>query len=131
MLQASHAVWNSLAPSDWLEAFAAHPRIGGLKSDGGEGKFGTWSKGEQSGVAEASEGTKEELARLNEEYFEKHGFVFLICATGKNAEEMRDRLRERVGNETKVEVEEAGREQIKITDIRLRKALVEAGGEQS
>lgn len=127
LFEASHAVWNSLSKSDWLEAFAAHPRIGGVNKAGGDAdKFATWSRGEQAGVADASERAKVELARMNDEYFEKHRFVFLICATGKSAEKMRDRLKERLENETEKEVEEAAKEQIKITDIRLRKVLDEA-----
>lgn len=71
---------------------------------------------------------RRELAELNERYFEKHGFVFLICATGKSAGEMRDQLVRRVGNSTDQEVVEAAQEQRKITRIRLQKALRELGG---
>ena len=58
---------------------------------------------------------------------ERHGFIFIVCATGKGAAEMLDILRSRVGNATADEVATAAGEQRKITAIRVTKWLAELG----
>src|SRR5471030_1628453 len=70
---AGDAVWASLAPADWLEAFAAHPRIGETRVVGGAGGSGEsgasdWSQQEQAGVAAAAEATRRRLADANRLY---------------------------------------------------------------
>ncbi len=116
MTAVSERLWQQLDDEDYLEAFAAHPRIGAKKSAG-------WSANEQAGVASAEERTKSELAELNDAYYEKHGFIFIICATGKSAEEMLDALRERLANDREPEIATAAAEQSKITRLRLAKLL--------
>src|SRR5262249_14276089 len=75
------AVWDSLGPDDWLEAFAAHPRIG----DRVEGS--SPSAREQAGVAGAGDGVLAALADGNREYERRFGHVFLISASGRAADE--------------------------------------------
>ena len=71
----------ALSEKDWLEAFAAHPRIGEKKSDARG-----WSAQEQSRVAEAQPRRRSTaLAEANRAYEAKHGFVYLVCATGQVA----------------------------------------------
>ena len=113
---------DSLSNDDWLEAFAGHPRIGGRQAEKETGDTAAkWSAGEQAGMTSASESTKDRLARLNDEYFEKHGFIFIICATGRSAEEMSNALTQRLSNDTNAEITNAAAEQRKITAIRLNK----------
>lgn len=121
----SKQVWFALNRGDWLEAFAAHPRIGGLKKDKDDDRFKKWSESEQAGVSSADNGLLSELAKLNDDYYQKHGFVFLICASGKSALEMTEKLRERITKDTDTEIDNAAHEQVQITEIRLRKALGE------
>lgn len=64
----------------------------------------SWEGQEQSGANSADEATLQGLQILNEEYLERHGFIFLICATGKSAKEMLDALRLRLQNDTATEV---------------------------
>lgn len=130
LFRASASAWNRLPRSAWLEAFAAHPRIGGLTRQPVQGKFAAWSSGEQAGVADAAQAVRAELAELNESYFAKHAFVFLICATGKSAEEMRDHIKVRLCNDTDCEVAVAAAEQMKITQLRLQKVLAELCNER-
>ena len=66
---------------------------------------------------------REEMARLNDEYWERFGFIFIICATGKSPDEMRDALRRRVTQSRETEIATAAGEQRLITEIRLRKLL--------
>jgi 2-oxo-4-hydroxy-4-carboxy-5-ureidoimidazoline decarboxylase len=118
------AVWNDqqiVQADDWLEAFAAHPKIGETKA--GKTQFNEWSAGEQAGMTSADERLKQELAEANREYFEKFGFIFIVCASGKSGEEMLALCRERLANDREAEFTIAAAEQQKITEIRLKKLL--------
>ena len=124
VMRIAAAVWNDqqiLQTGDWLEAFAAHPKIGETKA--AETQFGQWSTGEQVGMNSADESLKQELAAANRAYHEKFGFIFIVCATGKTADEMLELCRARLRNDRDTEIAIAAREQEKITEIRLRKLL--------
>jgi OHCU decarboxylase len=110
-------VWWRLAPADWLEAFSKHPKIGE------KGKVSQWSSEEQSGMNSAASNTAKRLALLNQTYFEKFGWIFIVCATGKSAEEMLSLLEARLPNKRDDELRIAAAEQNKITLLRLRKLL--------
>lgn len=117
MLQsAAEQEWWKLEPRDWMEAFSQHPRIGERKASG-------WASQEQSGARDATEGTLDELERLNRAYEQKFGHVFLIFATGRSAEEMLAALRTRLLNNADAELKNAAGEQAKITRLRLEKLL--------
>lgn len=116
--------WLSISEHDWLEAFSHHPRIG----DGAalEKRFAStaeWASGEQSGTRNASRAVLDRLKQMNREYEKRFPHVFLICATGKSAEEMLANLESRLGNDPKRELTVASGEQMKITRIRLEKLL--------
>jgi allantoicase len=112
-------VWASLGPDDWLEAFAAHPRIGDrLAAAPGAS---AWSTQEQAGVAGADPAVLAELVEGNRAYEERFGHVFLVCATGQSAAAMLAALRERLGNDRASELRVAAEEQRKITRLRLEK----------
>ncbi len=117
-------IWNNLSEADWKEAFSHHPKIGDVESL--RTKFSSTAslaEGEQAGVAHAPDDTLRELARLNEEYEKRFGYIFIVCATGKSAVEMLDILRERSRNNMEDELQIAAEEQRKITNIRLQKLL--------
>ena len=61
----------------------------------------------------------------------KHGFIFIICATGLSADTMLEALQKRLPNDTVSELENAAAEQIKITLLRLTKGLSEPTQEAS
>ena len=127
LIDVAAAAWNDqqiLQTDDWLEAFAAHPRIGETKAAAKQpAQSAEWSAGEQAGVSSADDVLKQELADANKAYYEKFGFIFIVCATGKSAAEMLDICRERLANDRETEIANAAREQQKITEIRLRKLL--------
>lgn len=109
---------------DNLEAFSHHPMIGDVKSL--KEKFATtrdWAGDEQAGVDTAEEKIIIELARLNEAYYAKFGFIFIVCATGKSAKEMLQLLKARIDHTIKEEISVAKGEQHKITLIRLNKLM--------
>lgn len=121
---AADAADGSLSRADWLEAFSHHPRIGDVESL--RSRFAStaaWAAGEQSGTSVASEETLQALATGNDAYFEKFGFIFIVCATGKSADEMLTLLRARLPNAPEDELVVAAAEQAKITRLRLEKLL--------
>lgn len=123
-LAKAHDTWWSLDPSDWLEAFRSHPKIGEKKAaDKVSAQSQQWSGQEQSGVANASQDTVASLAALNEDYEQKFGYIFIICATGKTSAEMLSALRERLQHDPESELPIAAAEQGKITELRLKKLL--------
>jgi allantoicase len=124
LYEAADDVWRALRPEDWLEAFRCHPKIGEREAKTPqEGAAKAWSGEEQAGVRGAAEETLAALAEANRRYEATFGFVFLICATGKSADEMLARARERLQNEPSAELAVAAEEQRQITRIRLGKLL--------
>jgi OHCU decarboxylase len=122
LAEKAEEIWNGLAAEDWLEAFAAHPKIGSKKSAPSQKERAAgWSKYEQSGSAAASETVLSELEEANRLYERRFGYIFIVCATGKSADEMLGRARERLKNMPDSELVIAGSEQNKITRIRLEK----------
>ena len=116
LCKAAEQTASQLSTDDWLEAFAAHPKIGDRSGS-------NWSKQEQSRAGTASEAARAELSRLNQQYVDQFGFIFIICATGKSAGEILASLRQRLGHSREAEIEQAAAEQRLITKIRLRKLL--------
>jgi 2-oxo-4-hydroxy-4-carboxy-5-ureidoimidazoline decarboxylase len=120
LLSAARIEWFGLSESDWLEAFSHHPRIGDRAAlDGRFPKTHELSSKEQAGVGAAHDETLAALADGNAAYFEKFGFIFIVCATGKSAEEMLSLLRERLPHDRATELRVAAEEQAKITALRL------------
>ncbi|MBM4281610.1 MAG: allantoicase [Deltaproteobacteria bacterium] len=120
---AEAAFWR-LDEAALLEAFAAHPRIGAQQAAPSQNaQSAAWSHGEQAGAQGAASSTTAQLAALNQRYAERFGFIYIVFASGKSAEQMLALLEERVGNDRSTELEGAAREQLKITRLRLEKWL--------
>lgn len=141
LLTAARTVWFELEPADWLEAFAAHPRIGERQEttatlgndrersrtigNGGElGAHGVdtsdLSAREQGQVADADAAVRAAIARGNREYEAKFGYIFIICASGRPAESILTALRERLQHSAVDELPIAAAEQARITALRLQ-----------
>jgi allantoinase len=119
---AADEVWFGLDRADWTEAFAAHPRIGDIKSL--RKKFAStadWASREQAGVVAAHEDMLRALAECNQIYETRFGHIFIVCATGKTATEMLALLSIRLRNDPDTELRVAAAEQAKITRLRLEK----------
>lgn len=114
---ASDAAMAELTAADLDEAMAGHPPIGRPKPGD------PTSAREQRGMAGASDALKAEMLELNLAYQEKFGHVFLICATGRTGEQMRDAVRERIGNTPEREREIVRTELGKINRIRLARLV--------
>ena len=124
LTDAAEDVWRALAPQDWLQAFEAHPRIGASLSAHGS-RAAAWSADEQAGATAAGTGEKRQLEQLNDEYEQRFGHRFIVCASGLTAEEMLSRLRTRMTSSPADELATAAAEQAKITELRLHKLLAE------
>ena len=130
--EAVDRVWGAMQEADWLEAFACHPRIGERKGIGERNvsahagaRSAAWSRAEQSQTNAASENVLAEIAAGNQKYEERFGFTYIVCATGKSAEEMLAILNRRLGSTREIELREAAEQQRQIMQIRLGKWLIE------
>jgi 2-oxo-4-hydroxy-4-carboxy-5-ureidoimidazoline decarboxylase len=119
LLAAADAAMTGLTAADLAEAMAGHPPIG--RPEPGDAT----SAREQSGVRD---GQREELLELDLAYQERHGHVFLVCATGRSGDEMLAALKERIGNDADTEREIVRAELGKINRIRLAR-FVDGGTE--
>ena len=119
LFSASDTATAALDAQDLAEAMAGHPPIGRPKPGD------PTSAREQRGMAGASEELKAEMLELNLAYQERFGHVFLICATGRTGEQMRDAVRERIGNAPEREREIVRTELGKINRIRLARIVEE------
>lgn len=108
--------WAACSREDWLEAFAAHPRIGERPRE-------AWAQHEQAQASLAGPEAEAALIAGNREYEAKFGYIFIVCALGKSAEEMLAVLERRLHNNPDVEIQVAVEEQRQITRLRLRTLL--------
>ena len=122
LLEIAEEQWYACHEADWREAFTHHPKIGDI--DTLKEKFAAtaqWAAGEQEEVKQASEQTLQQLAEGNQAYEQRFGYIFIVCATGKSADEMLQLLNQRLYNNPEVEIQIAMEEQLKITKLRLEK----------
>ncbi|MGH9399654.1 MAG: 2-oxo-4-hydroxy-4-carboxy-5-ureidoimidazoline decarboxylase [Thermoanaerobaculia bacterium] len=109
-------VWKGLFPADWLEAFRAHPRIGDTGAQGA-------AAAEQAGTKAAAPEVLAALVEANRAYEKRFGHIYIVCASGKSAEEMLDLCRRRLDNDASTELTVAAEEQRKITRLRMERLL--------
>ena len=122
LLEIAEEQWYACSKQDWQEAFTHHPKIGDFSTLREKFKdTADWAEGEQASVKKATEATLWELAEDNKAYEEKFGYIFIIFATGKSAEEMLSNLKARLQNNAEDELKIAMEEQLKITKHRLEK----------
>jgi len=118
------SIWADAQEVDFIEAFEGHPQIGNVATL--RAKYANTKElasGEQGLVKQATEQVLEDLAQGNADYLKKFGFIFIVCATGKSAQQMLDLLLSRMPNDKATELVNAGEEQRKIFQLRLEKLL--------
>jgi 2-oxo-4-hydroxy-4-carboxy-5-ureidoimidazoline decarboxylase len=128
LAEAGEQAWGALRREQWIEAFAHHPRIGDVEAL--RRRFGAapeWSRAEQAGASAASEETLAALADGNRAYEERFGYVFIVCASGRSADEMLELLRARLDNDPALEILIASEEHRRIMRLRLEKLVEETG----
>lgn len=124
VLEHAQQYWQNMQQQDFLQAFDAHPMIGNINSL--RDKYANtkvMAGNEQDGIRQTNETTLLALQKLNLAYRDKHGFIFIICASGLSAQSMLDAIAQRIHNTTAKEIVIASGEQIKITLLRLQKGL--------
>ena len=119
LIEKAREVWyDECNKNDWRESFSHHPKIGDKK-----GLTEKFAGKEQAGVVLATEEIIDALAKANNDYERKFGFIFIVCATGKSPEEMLRLLNDRLKNNIDDELTIAMGEQHKITLIRFKKLI--------
>ncbi|MEO3753796.1 2-oxo-4-hydroxy-4-carboxy-5-ureidoimidazoline decarboxylase [Streptomyces sp. B6B3] len=120
LLAANDAAIERLGPAGLDEALAGHPPIG--RPTPGDSVSGA----EQRGMSGASPALRAEMLELNRAYQERFGHVFLVCATGLGAEELRDALRARLHHPPDVERGVVRTELARINRLRLTRLVAGA-----
>jgi len=124
IVEKADEIWSALGAPDWLEAFRAHPKIGEKKATTNQSaQAAGWSAQEQSQAQRGADETKAAIAEGNKIYEDRFGFIFIICASGKSADEILNALNGRLANNDETEIRIAAEEQRKITHLRLQKLL--------
>lgn len=103
---------DALTDADLDPAMAGHPRIGD-RTAGGR------SRREQAAVASAPDDVLDALAAGNRAYEERFGHVYLVCASGRSAEDLLATLHTRLGHDARTERAVALAELAAINRIRL------------
>ena len=111
VFESAERIWWDITPAQREEAFAAHPRIGERRD--------ARSAGEQAGALAAPDDMKQRLAEVNAAYEARFGRIYLVCASGKSADELLRIAEQRLHNEPEAELRIAAEEQAKITKLRL------------
>lgn len=119
LAQTSDDATAALDDTGLAQALAGHPRIG-ARADGREG---AWSRQEQSAVAAAGDDVRTQLAAANAAYEQRFGHVYLVCATGRSAEELLAVCHDRLNNDPAEENDVVLTELAKINRLRLGKLL--------
>lgn len=120
LLVASLEALDGLSEPDWLEAFDGHPKLGEAKQAArADAEGARLSSQEQSGVQAAAAATLARLAEGNAAYAARHGFIFILFASGRTAGEVLGELEARIDAPRAVELERAAGEQRKITQRRI------------
>jgi 2-oxo-4-hydroxy-4-carboxy-5-ureidoimidazoline decarboxylase len=106
------------------QALAGHPRIGdSAPAHGSDRRSAAWSRGEQAGVATGGANVLGELAAANAAYEQRFGHVYLVCASGRSADELLAVCRARLDNDPETERGVVFDELAKINRLRLGKLL--------
>ncbi len=121
LLDLADQLWEIATEKERLEAFSGHPQIGDMQAL--RNKFADSAQREQGQIVEADESVLKELEDKNQQYFDAFGFIFIVCATAKSADEMLELLLQRLVNSRETELENAAREQGAITRLRLQKMI--------
>ena len=125
LLRIAERVWWSLTESDHLEAFRAHPKIGDARPK--DAATAAWSSSEQAGASAAADEQRAALVEANRVYEAAHGFIYIVCATGRSADDLLADCRARAARARADELRTAAEEQAKILRLRLAKLIGELG----
>lgn len=118
LLDRADRVLAELPDAEIDAALDGHPRIGAAVDDPSSAR-------EQARVATADDEVKARLAARNREYDATFGYVYLVCAHGRSAEELLAILEDRLRNDPETERRVMRSELGKINRLRLQRLLGE------
>lgn len=118
LFYASHTLWQQATETHILEAFSGHARIGDIALL--RSRYAGKATAEQGQVLNASEAVLQELHQLNLDYEARYGFIFIVCASGKSADEMLALLKARINNGRTIELLNGAAAQGEITHLRMQ-----------
>lgn len=118
MLDRADRVLAELPDAELDAALDGHPRIGAKPDNPSSAR-------EQAGVGDAGADIRAELVARNREYEDKFGYVYLVCASGRSADELLAILVERLHNDPDTERRVMRNELAKINRPRLQRMLSE------
>ena len=121
LIESTSTFWAQAVETDRLAAFSAHPVIGDAELL--RTKYADQANKEQGQVLSASNNLLSALAEQNLAYKQRHGFTFIVFATGKSAQQMLELLNRRINNSTEQELKNASTEQLKIMQLRLNQSF--------
>jgi len=124
LFEEAEEMWYECNEDDWKEAFTHHPMIGDIDSLKKKFLADQFAGKEQASISDSSEEVLQALAGGNHLYQQKFGYIFIVFATGKSAEEILDILHKRLNNNPKEEIKIAMEEQNKITQLRLQNLFI-------
>ncbi len=124
VLETAARLWQALPPTEWQAAFDSHPRIGEQQPHHATAQSIAWSAAEQASLRAHPDATNA-LARANAAYEARFGRIFLICASGRSADEILAEAHRRMHSDDATELAEAVEQQRQITVLRLRRWLGE------
>jgi OHCU decarboxylase len=117
-------IWTRLDRKEWRRAFRHHPPIGSKRARSKQSNAARQlSAGEQSAATKSPPETLAVMHTANQAYQATFGYVFLISAMGKSADDILKSLQERLSNSPETELRIAAEEHRKITRLRLEKLL--------
>ncbi|MBV1788114.1 2-oxo-4-hydroxy-4-carboxy-5-ureidoimidazoline decarboxylase [Marinobacterium sp. D7] len=124
LYDSAERIWSALSMPDYLEAFEGHARIGDLETlHTSYANTKALVAAEQSAAVQACDEVLNALAEANREYEARFGFIFILDASGKTAQEILESLNQRLDNDLISELAIAATEQAKITRLRLQGLL--------
>ena len=123
LLREAALIWEAAGEEEILEAFSGHPQIGDLEAL--RNRYAERAHAEQGQVLSAPDETLAELKDMNEAYLERHGFIFIVCASGKSAGEMLEMVKARLPNSRAAELANGSREQGAIMALRIKQLIEE------
>jgi 2-oxo-4-hydroxy-4-carboxy-5-ureidoimidazoline decarboxylase len=121
LLDRADRVLAELPDAELDAALDGHPRIGAKVDNPSSAR-------EQAGVADADAAVRTALALQNHAYEQKFGYVYLVCASGRSAEELLAILTDRLGNDPATERRVMRSELAKINRLRLERLLSDPSG---
>lgn len=127
LLAAADRAWAALSQAQLGAAIAHHPRLGESHAAASlTARERQWSEHEQAAARAAGDDARAALAEGNAEYEQRFGHTFILCASGRSAEDMLAALRARLHNEPEAERAITAEELRKITLLRVEKLLADA-----